>query len=769
MGDAIIEFPFEHMIGQEGRKQNIIECKRDYVQMSIPKTGNYLIEALEEGWFEHRTLKTKRQMRKPKTHDKLWEHKVWSLVAGFDFEQLNNVKTSQFNLDGVHQIDVFAHGDKNSILIECKSKEELGKKSIRNYLLEMQGYKSEAESKLKKKYGNSSSIAWCIATRNFIIPKEDKKYAKDNGILLLNEGQVDYFLELQKRTGNIAKYQLLSYLFEGIHISSLQTTVPCLKTKLGEMDAYVFTIKPSELLPLSYISHRGNQDKDDLNAFQRLVSKSRLKSITEFVEKSNGFFPNSLLINIDSRGDGAKFQSMMKSEGVEFGTLTLPGYYKTAWIIDGQHRLLSFADSHKKDKVHVPIIAFHDMPESDQANMFVTINNKQKKVSQNVIIELNATLKWGSPKPSEMLEAMHARSMMLLNTDSESPIRNMIVLTGDNKKGKPFTTNTIVTAVKKFAPYGKVVKNAHSPGKYWLINSDNEKAMKDSCKFFNDIVVQYLKIFQESCGNWNPELSKDDGAFLLTNQGISSLFLILDDLITEYCRTNDLLVNQYKPEIIISWIKKWITPIIEFLNSATLDQLASLRKRLGLAGQSEIRYILEGKINEKYPKFEPSKLKEELDKLSDQWKDKANDLVDEMEESITKNVILLLKENYGASEVEWFRDGVPLEVQKDVMMTSLENKSKIEASFQITDLQKTVSKKGNYNDIFKQVYGLTDYPEKGNTGKDKNLSWFSKLNNLRKIVKHPVGKVVKESDFVHLRNVWDKIKPRIENSNSELN
>ena len=39
-------------------------------------------------------------------------------------------------------------------------------------------------------------------------------------------------------------------------------------------------------------------------------------------------------------------------------------------------------------------------------NMFVDINNKQKKVTQNIIIELNATLKWGSPKPKEMLESL---------------------------------------------------------------------------------------------------------------------------------------------------------------------------------------------------------------------------------------------------------------------------------------------------------------------------------------------------------------------------
>lgn len=762
-------FPFPGMIGIDGRRQMIIQSKRDYIQESIPKTGNYLVEALADGWEEHRTLKTKRQMRKRKTHDKLWEHKVWSLMAGFDFEQLNNIQTNQFDLDGVHQIDVFAHGDKNSILIECKSREDLGKQTIRNYILQIQGYRQSAERKLKKAYGSNGAVAWCIATRNFIVPKEDIKYAKENGIVLLNEGQIDYFVELQKRTGNVAKYQILSYLFEGVNIPSLQTTVPCLKTMLGEMNAYVFTIKPKDILPLSYISHRGNQDKDDINAFQRLVSKSRLKSITDYIEKSNGFFPNSLLINIDSRGKGPAFKSLLKSDGVEFGTLTLPGYYKTAWIIDGQHRLLSFADSEKKDKIHVPIVAFHDMPESEQANMFVTINNKQKKVSQNVIIELNATLKWGSPKPSEMLEAMHARTMMNLNTDEESPLKNMIVLTGDNKKGKPFTTNTIVTAVKKYSPYGKVIKGAHSPGKYWLINKDKEKAMKDSCQFFSEITIRYLKIFQEKCKNWNPDLTKDDGAFLLTNQGVSSLFLILDDLIREYSKNNDLIINQYKPETIINWIEHWIEPVIDFINDASVDQLSSLRKRLGLAGQSEIRYILEGKINQTYPDFNPARLKEELEKLSDQWKDKANELVDEMEEAITNNIILLLKENYGSEESGWFRTGVPLEVQKNVMITSLENKTKLEASFLITDLQKTVSGKDNFNDIFQSVYALSDYPEKGNRGKDKNLSWFNRLNDLRKKVKHPVGKVVKEAEYQHLTSVWERIKPKIDKSNNEFN
>ena len=761
-------FPMGHLVGLENRKGLLTYSKRDYEQMSIPKTGSYLVEALDDGWEEHRSLKTKRQMRKIKSHDKLWEHTVWNLIASFDFEHVNDVQTRAFNFDGLHQLDVFAQGEKMSICIECKSKEELGKKPIRTYLLEMQGYRQSVEKKLKQIYGIDNSVAWCVATRNIIISKEDQRFADENNIKLLTEGQIGYFGELFKRTGSVAKYQLLSYLFEEVFLPSLQTTVPCLKTKLGELDAYFFTVKPGKLLPISYISHRGNQNKEDINAFQRLVSKSRLKGITEYIDKSNGFFPNSLLVNIDSRGKGPIFNSMMKSDGVEFGTLTLPGYYKTAWIIDGQHRLLSFAETPKKDILQVPVVAFHDMPESDQANMFVTINNKQKKVSQNVIIELNATLKWGSPKPGEMLDAMHARTMMILNTDNDSPFKNKIVLTGEHKKGKPFTTNTIVTVIKKLSPYGKVVKNAHDPGEYWLVNSNKELAMKNSCIFFTDIICDYFEIFQNECHNWNPDLQKDEGAFVLTNQGISALFLLLGDLIKEYAKSNDLVIKDYSSATIIEWIRKWLNPVIEFINSATSEQLISLRKRLGLAGQSEIRYILEGKIHQSYPDFNPPKLVEELERLSDQWKEKANELVDEMEEAIAKNIISNLKHHYGDTEKEWFRGGVPLDVTKSVMNTSLENDTAVEASFHVLDWYKTVSSKNNFNEIFRETYGLVGYPEKGDSGKDKILSWFTLLNDIRKKVKHPVGKVITEKEYLSLLGVWERIKPKIDASNDDL-
>ena len=367
-----------------------------------------------------------------------------------------------------------------------------------------------------------------------------------------------------------------------------------------------------------------------------------------------------------------------------------------------------------------------------------------------------------------MLEAMHARTMMIMNTDLDSPIKNKIVLTGDNKKGKPFTTNTIVTATKKLNPYGRVVKGAHELGDYWLTNSNHDLAMKNSCTFFAEIVIEFLQVFESKCSNWNLDLGKEDGAFLLTNQGISSLFLMMGDLVREYAKSKDLLIKDYSPDTIVSWIEPWLDPVIEFINEASVEQLVSLRKRLGLAGQSEIRYILEGKIHSKFPEFNPPRLQAELEKLSDQWKEKANDLVDEMESVISKHIIQTLKFHYGPTEHEWFRGGVPLEVTKSVMLTSLENNSSVEASFHILDWYKTVASKNNYNDIFKEIYGLAGYPNKGDSGKDKILSWFTLLNDVRKKVKHPVGKVVSEQEYQKLLNVWEKIKPRIDSSFGEM-
>lgn len=42
--------------------------------------------------------------------------------------------------------------------------------------------------------------------------------------------------------------------------------------------------------------------------YQRLIKKSRLKSVQDFVD-NGGFFPNSIIINIDTNGKSVRFDS----------------------------------------------------------------------------------------------------------------------------------------------------------------------------------------------------------------------------------------------------------------------------------------------------------------------------------------------------------------------------------------------------------------------------------------------------------------------------
>ena len=102
--------------------------------------------------------------------------------------------------------------------------------------------------------------------------------------------------------------------------------------------------------------------------------------------------------------------------------LYLPNKYKSAWIIDGQHRLYGY--SHLDDSWldhSLAIIAFEEMDTKDEAELFVTINQKQKSVQRSVIVSLQSDLKWASTNPKERLSALASALVKTFNSDPTSP------------------------------------------------------------------------------------------------------------------------------------------------------------------------------------------------------------------------------------------------------------------------------------------------------------------------------------------------------------
>ena len=152
-----------------------------------------------------------------------------------------------------------------------------------------------------------------------------------------------------------------------------------------------------------------------LEGTQRLIQDKRLNEIANYINRIDAAFPNSIIIaanydlrtgfdqgelediDTDSDGGGSIEQSKVWTvEETDEGChrLRIPSNEKLAAIIDGQHRLFSFAkaDIEAVHDMELLCSVFVDLPKSLQAQMFATINSTQKRVDRSLTFELLGTM-----------------------------------------------------------------------------------------------------------------------------------------------------------------------------------------------------------------------------------------------------------------------------------------------------------------------------------------------------------------------------------------
>jgi DNA sulfur modification protein DndB len=115
------------------------------------------------------------------------------------------------------------------------------------------------------------------------------------------------------------------------------------------------------------------------------------------------------------------------------GWLDIRPSYKSAWIIDGQHRLFAYSGHPRAKKASLSVLAFESLLPSKQAELFIDINAEQKSVKQSLLQEMYAELNWNSDKPEERISAVVSKAIQSLNSDPESPLYGRI-LGADDKR-----------------------------------------------------------------------------------------------------------------------------------------------------------------------------------------------------------------------------------------------------------------------------------------------------------------------------------------------
>ena len=185
---------FKKLISEKDISKELRVRKKAFINQTIPnKNIAEYDDLIEDGWELEKEFKTSKRLKKNKSHDVLFEDKVWSLFASLGFRLLNKDRNLELpyvksNSKQTQQIDIFAKDDETIIIVECKSTKEENKRG--DFKKDLEAYKSKIggirttinqlfpDQKLKFKF--------IFATENYSISEPDQDRLNNiNGVHLI--------------------------------------------------------------------------------------------------------------------------------------------------------------------------------------------------------------------------------------------------------------------------------------------------------------------------------------------------------------------------------------------------------------------------------------------------------------------------------------------------------------------------------------------------------------------------------------------------------
>ena len=441
----------EHMTQDESMLTKKFKAKKNpYFTQSI--LINELEDYVNEGWEEISRTKYKAKIQKLKPAGVRFEDDIWCMFYNLGFRHLNYDEKLEIpwgeNPGDKHQLDVVAIGEEAIFVVECKATENIKPASFKKDIDDIRLYRGGVMKALRQIYGEDKKVKFIFATRNYTFAEgcEDEKRLAENKIFQFTDNTYDYVNSLIKAYKSTVIYQFYGLMFRHERINNDKIRIPALKGTMGGHTYYMLSIEPATLLKIGFVLHRTRVNTQiTMPTYQRLLVPSRLKGIGEFIDKKNGYFPNSVIINFDDSERKNRIQFDLASGGsddtrTKLGYLTIPNAYCIAYIIDGQHRVYGYAGSKYKDTNTIPVVAFDGLPSDEQLRIFMDINEHQKAVSPSLRIDLRIDLDWDSPRMDSRLKALRASIVRQLANEKDGVLARKISVAEDVAKlaSKPF-------------------------------------------------------------------------------------------------------------------------------------------------------------------------------------------------------------------------------------------------------------------------------------------------------------------------------------------
>lgn len=736
-----------------------IKKSRDIFMSCKPKQR----EELElQGWkFVPSKHKHSIRMSKPKSHDIYFEDRIWALFAKMGFKYLNEDRNFKIEYrEGLKkQIDIFAADEEVILIIECKSCETRKRISYQKDINELIGLKEKIRLAAKKLISEKAKIAFVFATNNSILNENDRKRLEDESIFHFNQDDFDYYETITDHLGVASKFQLFGRLFEGQKIPGLKNRVPAIKGKMSSGDTfYSFSIEPDFLLQIGFILHRIETNKETSMAYQRLVKKPRLTQIAKYID-NGGYFPNSIIINIKtSRKKALKFDQAEKiahDSYTSLGILHLPQTYRSAFIIDGQHRLYGYSKA-KSDSNHtIPVVAFHNMKEEEQAEIFVKINHTQRSVPANLLESIMSDFNWGSDNEKLALRAVKTRLFIEMNAQDISPFYKRIISSEEKQTDtRCLTLRTILDwGINKTKFFG-ILKNDQLIKTGYLNTVSYEKTLKKSIDFFNTC---FSKIENELKEQW--DLGKGEGGFIAMNIGVSAIIRTLDSLLEHLEKNKNIVPQKMEGKELADLVIPYLDPVNEFVKNLSFEGRKKLRGYFGSGASEKVLREFQSKIHDEFKDFNPDGLDQWIKESSGQFTTQSFVLGNEKIQPMMDEFILqkLVKEH---GEKEYWKEGVPLKVRTPCVIRK-EEEGSTESPWKFLD---TIHYKEIINHQWSLLGDFFTPPGMEEESRKNKLSWLDKLNSIRKKYSHPSREKVTEKEFNALEYIYQWLQKKLFNN-----
>jgi len=731
-----------------------IKIRRNvYICISFPsKQIDNIEKYIADGWEIDKEFKTKIKLRKKKESKHLLVDKMWALFASLGFDLLNRNQAIDIPYDKkdnslFETFDILAKDQESIVLVRCESAVKNAKSNFKDKLELLKDHIGEIRKTLNYIFdGAKLKFKFILATENYALMEQDQLALEKIGGVHFDEDIIDYYIKMHNQIGIAARYQLLGSLFFDQEIPEMDNKIPAIRGKMGGHVYYSFSIEPEKLLKIGYVLHRNKANTNMMPTYQRIIQKGRLDAINKFLEEDKGYFPNSIIISLDSgKKKKLEFQesSNICSTIADVGFLYLPKRYRSAYIIDGQHRLYGYANSKYKTTNTIPVVAFENLDRNEQVKLFMQINENQKAVSKNLRNTLNADLLWNSENYLEQMTALRSRIAIFLGEDRASALYGKISI-GEDKK--LITTQQIDNAIKKSVFLGKVSKDKVE--KYSIFYKGNLDLAFDKLSKFLLLSFDFIKEKLEE------EWEKPDGIIVI-NKGIYAIILTLSDIIDHLEKINEISERDNVSSI-FEKTEKYLLPLVTFYRSIDEDIIGTLKTAYGTGGDVKYWRTLQKAIREQCSAFNPEGLDEYLKKEEKIYNTKAFEYIREIETYFKMDFKEKLEAFYGNN---WFKKGVPSKIGESATILMYQKNREVEDEddectewdcINIIAYREIALK--NWQNIFETSY-TRPHEKKMAGGKDAKTSWMVRLEKLRNQNFHSY--YVTEDDYYFLEQLYD--------------